>query len=151
MASPSGSKEGRIVEGLIGTAITALASLIAGGIGAFFLFRGKKVDQETEETKAEKAATAAFLDGQAAFQEYVEGVVNQRVSTAVAGLQAQLDELTEKLSGVQREAHEMNDAIRSRETQLWLWNIRNRTGPMPELPAPILKRLGIGHLTSATN
>src|SRR5690606_4847786 len=105
----------------------------------------------TEETKAEKAATAAFLDGQAAFQEYVEGVVNQRVATAVAGLQAQLDELTEKLTGVQRESHEMNDAIRSRETQLWLWGIHGRSGPMPELPAPIRQKLGIGHLSSATN
>jgi phage shock protein A len=134
------------VEGLFGTIATALGSLVAGVFGAYFLFRGKRVEQETEETKTEAAATTAFLSGQVEFQEFVERVVAQRVTDAVAHLQAQLTEFAEKLSVVQRESHEMNDAIRSRETRLWLWNLEKRKGPMPELPAPILERLGIGHL-----
>lgn len=132
----------------LGQIVTAAGSMVAGAIASFFLFRGKRVEQETEESKAEAAATTAFLNGQVEFQEFVERVVAQRVEVAVAGLQAQVTDLATKLAGVQAESLEMQDAIKARETQLWLWNIRKRQGPMPELPMPILESLGIGHLTA---
>ena len=40
----------------------------------------------------------------------------------------------------------MHDAIRARETQLWLWNQAGRSGALPMLPKPILERLGLIHL-----
>ena len=131
-----------------GTAITGLGSVAVALIGGYFLFRGKRVEQETEETKAEAAASTAFLQGQTAFQEYVDGVVERRVSAAIAGMQQQMSDLKTDMSQMRRESHEMNDAIRSRETQLWLWNVRSRIGPMPELPEPILERLGLAYLSN---
>lgn len=130
----------------LGTVIASLCSAAAGIGGAWLLFRGKKAELVTEETRLEASATDAFLKGQLAFQEYVDGVVDERVAAAVAGLQSQLAALEARLTTVQAESHEMNDAIRHRETQLWLWNIRARSGPMPELPEPILRRLGLIHL-----
>ena len=130
------------------TAITAISGLGAGVIGSWFLFRGKKVEQETEETKAEASAADAFLKGQQAFQSYVDGIVQARVTAAVADLQLELGQVRAEMATMRRESHEMNDAIRARETQLWLWNIRSRPGPMPELPAALLDRLGIGHLST---
>lgn len=150
MAHPPGAKNRFLMEGLVGTGLTVLGSVLTGVVGAWFLFRGKKVESETAETQAQAAATAAFLEGQVEFQEYVEGVVALRVDKAVAGLQAQLTELAAKLAGVQGEFHEMTDAIRSRETRLWLWNIQNRNGPMPELPMPVLEKLNIGHLAASS-
>jgi hypothetical protein len=132
----------------LGTVIASVCSLAAGLGGAWLLFRGKKVDAETEESKTEASATDAFLKGQQAFQTYVDGIVQARVTAAVADLQRELDEVRTDLATLSRESHEMNDAIRARETQLWLWNIRNRPGPMPSLPEPILRRLGLSHLMS---
>ncbi|WP_413354012.1 hypothetical protein [Microbacterium sp. 1P06AB] len=128
------------------TIITAAGALLAGVLGSYFLFRGKRVEQEIAEGEVEASAADAFLKGQASFQQYVDGVVDQRVNAAVAELREQLEEMKRTLQGVRDESHEMNVAIRARETQLWLWNLRNRPGPMPELPEPILGRLGIGHL-----
>lgn len=138
------------MEGVIGTIIASLFSAAATFGGAWLLFRGKKVDAGTEETKVEASATDAFLQGQRAFQEYVDDVVDERVAAAIAGLQAQVTELTASMAEMRRESHEMNDAIRARETQLWLWNIRNRPGPMPELAEAILKKLGITHLSASS-
>lgn len=136
--------------------LSGLGASAATVVGAYLVFRGKRVEQETAETEVEANAADAFLKGQAAFQAYVDGVVDQRVTAAVAGMQKRLEEMATDLRRLSDESHEMNDAIRSRETQLWLWNIRNRPGPMPELPEPILERLGITHLigewpTEATN
>lgn len=134
------------MEGLIATGITALCSLIAGVVGAWLLFRGKKVDAGTEKKKVEASATDAFLQGQRAFQEYVDDVVDERVTAAVAGLQQQIANLEERLTTVQNESHEMNDAVRHQQTQAWLWDLRGRQGPLPMLPEPILRRLGLLHL-----
>lgn len=138
------------MEGLINTALSILGGSGATAFGAWLLFRGKKGDQKVEESKTEASATAAFLEGQVAFQEYVDKVVEKQVETATESLRAQLADFATKLEGVQKESHEMNDAFRHRETQLWLWNIKDRPGPMPELPQPILDRLGIGHLAALT-
>lgn len=127
--------------------ITGLGGSAVAFAAAWWMFRGKKVEQQTEESKIEATATNAFLDGQKAFQEYVNGVVAERVKAAVSDLQQQVTDLEAAMTAMRLESHEMNDAIRARETQLWLWNIRNRPGPMPELPTPILTKLGIGHLS----
>jgi len=130
-----------------GQIATALGAAAASFGVAWWAFKGKKVEQETEETRVEASATDAFLKGQATFQEYVDTVVEKRVSAANAELQKQVSALQTEMAAMRRESHEMNDAIRARETQLWLWNIRNRPGPMPELPMPILAKLGISHLS----
>lgn len=130
----------------VGTVIASLCSAAAGIGGAWLLFRGKKVDQATEETKVEASATDAFLQGQRAFQEYVDDVVDERVAAAVAGLKQQIAALEERLTKVQSESHEMNDAVRHQQTQAWLWDLRGREGPLPMLPEPILRRLGLIHL-----
>lgn len=65
--------------------------------------------------------------------------IREEVERQVAPIRAELER-------VKNESHEMHDAVRARETQLWLWDIRNRPGPMPTLPAPILRRLGLAYL-----
>lgn len=135
---------------LIQTVLTVIGTSGATAFGAWLLFRGKRVDQEVEETKVEATATTAFLEGQLAFQEYVDKVVEKRVEAELTDVRAQMAGFATELADVKRESHEMNDAIRSRETQLWLWdNHYGRQGPIPALPEPILKRLGIGHLALA--
>lgn len=136
-----------IEQQIIIAAVTTLGSIVVGLGGGWLLFRGKRVEQETEETKVEASATDAFLKGQTAFQEYVDRVVQARVDAAVKDFERQLAEMREQWQTVRDESHEMNNAIRARETQLWLWNIRERPGPMPALPHPILARLGITHLS----
>lgn len=129
-----------------GAVFTVLGSIVATGIGSWFLFRGKKVDQSTEVKKSEATATAAFLQGQREFQQYVDDVVDERVALAVKGLQDQVTKLEERLTTVQAESHEMNDAVRHQQTQAWLWNLQGREGPLPMMPEPILRRLGLIHL-----
>lgn len=128
--------------------LSGLGASAATIVGAYFVFRGKRVEQEVAEAEVEATAADAFLKGQTAFQAYVDGVVEKGVTAAVADLKQQLADMERTVGTMRTESHEMNDAIRSRETQLWLWNIRNRPGPMPELPEPILNRLGIRHLSS---
>lgn len=137
------------MEGIIGTVIASLFSAAATFGGAWLLFRGKKVDQSTEETKVEASATDAFLQGQRAFQEYVDDVVDERVAVAVEGLKEQIAALEERLTTVQSESHEMNDAVRHQQTQAWLWDLRGRQGPLPMMPEPILRRLGLIHLINS--
>lgn len=134
------------MESIVGTVIASLFSAAATFGGAWLLFRGKKVDQSTEETKVEASATDAFLQGQRAFQEYVDDVVDERVAVAVEGLKEQIAALEERLTKVQSESHEMNDAVRHQQTQAWLWDLRGREGPLPMMPEPILRRLGLVHL-----
>jgi TolA-binding protein len=131
----------------LGQVATGLVSALSGFGGAYLLFRGKKVEQKTQETVTEATAIDAFLKGQQSFSEFLQRTVTERVTAEVADLQGQVTELQGEVAAMRKESHEMNDAIRARETQLWLWNIRNRPGPMPALPAPILARLGISHLS----
>lgn len=131
-----------------GPVLAAACAAVATLAGSYFLFRGKKVDQQTKEVEVEATAEDAFLKGQAAFQKYVDDVVDRQVSAAVADFQRRLTDMEARLTSVQIESHEMNDAVRSRETQLWLWNIKGRAGEMPELPMPIMTKLGIIHLAA---
>lgn len=129
-----------------GPILAAACAAVATLAGSWFLFRGKKIEKQTKEVEVEASAEDAFLKGQVAFQKYVDDVVDRQVSAAVADFQKRLTDMETRLSAVQLESHEMNDAVRSRETQLWLWNIKGRAGEIPELPMPILTRLGITHL-----
>lgn len=124
-----------------------LGSAAAGFFGGFFLLRGKRVEAETAETQVEASATDAFLRGQQAFQAHVDGIVEKRVDAAVEDLRARLTDVEEKLEAVTRESHEMNDAYRTFTTRLWVWNVRGRGEPIPELPEGVLRRLGLIHLS----
>lgn len=126
--------------------LVAVCASIGTLVGSYFLFRGKKVEKQIKEVEVEATAEDAFLKGQVTFQKYVDDVVSREVSAAVADFQRRLSEMEVRLTAVQLESHEMNDAVRSRETELWLWNIHGRAGEIPELPMPILSRLGISHL-----
>lgn len=138
----------------LGGTLSALGAAGATMFGAWLLFRGRRVDQEIAETgasvetrKVETNAAAEFLKGQQAFQTYVDSLLEKRVDEAVAELRTQVAELQGVVERMRDESHELHAAVRSRETQLWLWNIRGRIGPMPEFPPPILERLSITHLT----
>lgn len=145
----------------LGTALTALGSMIAGLGAAWFLFRGRKVDQSIAETgaevetkKVETTAAAEFLKGQQAFQSYIDELLDKRVDEALAeakqrdaDLRAEMGAMRAEMGAMRTESKELHAAVRSRETQLWLWNIRGRIGPMPEFPAPILEKLHITHLS----
>lgn len=145
---------------VLGGVITAVVSALLGGLSAWFVFRGvlrsarateraAEVAADATTTAAEADATAAFLSGQREFQEYTEKLVRDRVAEAVAPFERRLGELKDELARISRETDEMHDAVRSYATQLWLWNLRDRPGPMPELPRPILVKLGVAHLSSA--
>lgn len=123
----------------------AIAGLVTFG-GSYLLFRGKRGENDVKGEEIEQTASQAFLSGQQTFQAYVDGVVEKRVEAAVAPFQQRLKELETRLTAVQEESHQMHDAVRARETQLWLWDQRGRPGQLPKLPDPILHRLGLGYL-----
>lgn len=129
-----------------GQIITGLVTLVVGFGGAWLVLRGKYVDRDITETTVEAETTTKFLDGQMAFQKFVDEAVAKRVSEATAEMRQELDEIATKLDTVQRESHEMNNVIRSRETSLWLWNLHGREGDMPALPPAVMERLSLGHL-----
>lgn len=126
--------------------IVAALGLLAGGTGGWFLFRGKKVDAEVQVEATEAASTTAFLQGQQAFQEYTNKLVAESVEAAVKPMREQLAEMQKKLETVSDESHEMKQAMKAQATQLWLWDIRGRTGPLPMYPPAILQRLELGYM-----
>lgn len=137
----------------LGEVVSGLGGAGAAALGAWLLFRGRKVDQtiaetgaEVETKKVETNAAAEFLKGQQAFQSYVDDIVDKRVDEAVAELKDQVATLRTDMATMRTESKELHAAVRSRETQLWMWNIRGRIGPMPEFPPPILEKLNITHL-----
>lgn len=138
----------------LGPALSALGASGATMFGAWLLFRGRRVDQEiaatdaeVETKKVETTAAAEFLKGQQAFQTYIDELLEKRVDDAVGELRTKVADLEGVVATMQAESHELHVAVRSRETQLWLWNIRGRSGPMPEFPTPILEKLNLTHLT----
>lgn len=137
----------------LGIVVSSLGGAVAAMFGAWLLFRGRKVDQaiaertaESEDAKTETTATSEFLKGQQAFQSYVDSIVEKRVDEAVAELKEQVNSLRADMKTMRTESKELVAAVQSRETQLWMWNIRGRIGPMPEFPPPILEKLNITHL-----
>ena len=82
---------------------------------------------------------AARWDDASELSQKMREAIEREVERQVAPIRAELEQ-------VKSESHEMNVAVRARETQLWLWDQRGRPGQLPKLPDPILHRLGLGYL-----
>lgn len=95
---------------------------------AWMGWRGKV--RETDIT-----ALAERFDDASQLAQYIREEVERQVAP-----------IRDEMNRMKKESHEMHDAVRARETQLWLWDQRGRPGDLPMLPAPILDRLGLGHL-----
>lgn len=124
----------------LGGGVLTLLGVIAT---AWYGFRGKKREVTVSADHNRTTAIADRWDDASELatkmREYIEAEVEKQVAP-----------IRSELARVKNESHEMHDAVRARETQLWLWDQRGRPGDLPALPAPILIRLGLGHLTPAT-
>ena len=123
------------MEWFLQTVVAPVLAASAVIIAAWFGLRGKKRETDVAASTATAAALAARFDDASQLAQYIREEVERQVAP-----------IREELQGVKRESHEMHDAVRARETQLWLWDQRGRQGELPLLPAPILIRLGLGHL-----
>jgi hypothetical protein len=123
-----------IIIAFIGLAATAATALIA-----FWRFRRK--DRADAQQVEEGTISGRFKDADALMR-----YIDERVEERTAAIEKSLDEMRAKLTTVSAESREMHDAVRARETQLWLWNQKGRLGVLPMLPDPILHRLGLGSL-----
>jgi len=115
---------------LTGVIITAVLSL-----------RGKTREVGVAAATAQESAIAARMDDAIELSAVMRAAIEAEVERQVAPMR-------EALQKVKDESREMHDAVRARETQLWLWDQRGRPGDLPMLPSPILQRLGLGHLVS---
>lgn len=114
---------------------------LAGVVG-YWLVHLAAQRRNTDLARREREMTIAErFDDASELAKYI----NERVEAEVERLVAPIREEMQK---VKNESHEMNDAVRARETQLWLWDQRGRSGSLPKLPAPILERLGLGHFNT---
>lgn len=122
--------------------VIALISFVStvGGLGLTW-WRFRRKDRADATAVEEGTISGRFKDADS-LMKYID----ERVDEKTSSLAGELDTVKGNLETVKRESHEMNDAIRSRETQLWLWDRRGREGLLPMLPEPILKRLGLIHL-----
>jgi len=118
-------------EGVI-VALIGLATAAGGGLWVWL--RSRKKDNVEAEAQRQVALSERFEDA----NELAKYIAEQ-IEKAVKPIR---DEL-EKLKKEQDETHE---ALRAFFTQLWLWDIRGRLGPIPPLPTPLLKKLGLAHL-----
>lgn len=124
-------------------------ALVTGGTSVIVLLltwlKGRRKEQvEVEAVErtteiAERAALSERLGDVTELTKYINELVAAEVERKLAPIRAEL----EKVRG---ESHEMNDVVRAHVTQQWLWDQRGRPGALPMLPAPILARLGLGHL-----
>lgn len=127
--------------------VIAVVALISGVLLALIaLWRFRRKDRADVQQIEEGTISGRFKDADALMR-----YIDERVEERTAALATQLDEVKKKLGTVSRESHEMHDAVRARETQLWLWNHRGRPGDFPTLPEPILERLGLRDLMNTTS
>ncbi|MDY0830724.1 hypothetical protein SK224_16435 [Microbacterium sp. BG28] len=108
--------------------------ILLGGGGLASMF-GAVLVFIASRRQARSSDLATRFDDASDLAKYVDA----RVELIVAPIRAEL-------AKVKAESHEMHDAVRARETQLWLWDQRGRHGALPMLPAPILHRLGLGYI-----
>ncbi|WP_295014224.1 hypothetical protein [uncultured Microbacterium sp.] len=94
--------------------------------------------------KTQTDAIAARFNDASDLSKYIREQIEAEVERQVAPIRTQLE-------SVKRESHEMHDAVRARETQLWFWDQRGRQGELPLLPTPILERLGLQFLITGWN
>jgi len=100
--------------------------------------RMKRGDNRLAAQAASQTDIAARFDDASQLAQYIRDEVERQVQP-----------IRDEMQRVKAESHEMHDAVRARETQLWMWNIQGRSGQMPELPNPILTKLGIAHLSAS--
>lgn len=113
--------------------IPVIAALFGGGgvASVATVLATRKKDKSTDAN--ERWDDASTLATQ------IKDYVDAEVAKAVAPLQS-------RIQALEADRSEMHAAVQTRETQLWLWNLRGRAGVMPMLPTPILHKLGLGHL-----
>lgn len=111
---------------------------LASLIGVLLVHRAAQRRNSDAARRERAQSMAEWRDDASDLARYINERVEAEVERKVAPIRAEL----EKVRG---ESHEMNDAVRARETQLWLWNQRGRPGDLPALPVPILERLGLAH------
>lgn len=98
------------------------------GLGAVLLFIStRKRDRSSD--------IAERFDDASELAKYIREEVERQVAPIRA-----------ELALVKQESTEFHAAVRTRETQLWLWDQRGRQGALPMLPGPILERLSLVHL-----
>lgn len=123
--------------------IIAFISLFSAAIIALItVWRFRRKDRADAEQVEEGTITGRFKDADALMR-----YIDERVDERTAAIASEMAELKRKLERVSDESHEMNNAVRATATQQWLWDQRGRFGALPMLPPPILKRLGLVHLT----
>lgn len=117
-------------------ALLAGGVLGGGGLGAVLVFVATR--------KKDKATVVSERwDDASELATYIRGEIDKAVEKAVLPLES-------RIQALESEKREVHDAVRTRETRLWLWDIRNRPGPIPELPASVLEKLNLAHLTFAS-
>lgn len=123
----------------------SLAATIATLVGVVLRLRSERLTASTAAAQAATASAqadmAARFDDASELAKYIREEVERQVEIQVAPIR-------DKLKAVESESHEMNVAVRARETQLWLWDHLGRQGALPMLPKPILDRLDLIHLTA---
>jgi hypothetical protein len=106
-------------------------SLLVGLAAVLTVFATRKRDKTTDvQERFESSSDLA---------RYMREEIAKEVERQVAPIRTELDK-------VRSESHEMNNVVRSREVQLWMWEREGRSGLIPQLPAPILARLGLENL-----
>lgn len=126
------------LAGFIGPLVGAVAVIV----GAWLGFRGKKVETHVAAAGVQQNAVSERWDDASELATRMREYIAQEV-------ERQVKPIREELERVKAESHEMNDAVRARETQLWLWDQRGRVGVMPMLPAPLLQKLGLALMMQA--
>lgn len=112
---------------------------VASLLGVWLVHRAAQ-RRNTDAARRERDQTLAErFDDASDLAKYIRDQIEAEVERQVAPIRAEL-------ARVKSESHEMHDAVRARETQLWLWDQKGRPGDLPMLPAPILARLGLGYL-----
>lgn len=120
-------------------ALSPLTVLLGVIVTAWLSLRGKNRESDIAAVAAQSSDLAARWDDAAELSQKMRDAIEAEVERQVAPMRAEL-------ARVKAESHDFHDVVRARETQLWVWDQRGRPGSLPMLPAPILDRLGLGHL-----
>jgi spore germination protein GerM len=106
-------------------------SLLMGLAALLTVFATRKRDKNTD--------TQERFESTSEMAKYMREEIAKEVERQVGPIRAELET-------VKQESHEMNSVVRSREVRLWMWERDGRGGLIPQLPAPILARLGLENL-----
>lgn len=103
--------------------------LSGGGIGAVLVFIATR-------KKDKQVVIAERFDDASELSRYIRAEIEKAVAP-----------LREEIDALKQEKRAVHDDVRARETLLWVWDRQNRQGPIPELSAATLEKLGISHLS----